>query len=102
MNIRGVEYSREISRVSTNKSVDPLSSRDRNLGQELYKNPFLDRFQTRIYRESLLVSNIVLLYIGHCLLFCFRSYLSIYSSLRSRAITSVIGKRYTRLLSPLY
>ena len=32
MNIRGVEYSREISRVSTNKSVDPLSSRDRNLG----------------------------------------------------------------------
>ena len=53
-------YSGEISRVSTDKSADPLSSRDRNLGQKPYKNPFLDRFQTITHRGSLLVSNIVL------------------------------------------
>ena len=50
----------EISRVGTNKSADPLSSRDRNLGQKPYKNPFLDRFQKTTHRGSLLVSNIVL------------------------------------------
>ena len=56
-----LEYcSREIGRVGTDKSADPLSSRDWNLGQKPYKNPFLDRFQTIIYRGSLLVSNIVL------------------------------------------
>ena len=60
MNIRGVEYSREISHVSTDKSIDLLSSHDQNLGQKPYKNPFLDRFQIIIYRGSLLVLNIVL------------------------------------------
>ena len=50
----------EIGRVGTDKSADPLSSRDRNLGQKPHKNPFLDRFQTIIHRGSLLVSNIVL------------------------------------------
>ena len=102
MNIRGVEYSEEISRVSTDKSADPLSSRDRNLGQEPHKNPFLDRFKKKIYRGSLLVLNIVLLYIDYYLLFYFRSYLSIYSLLRLYIIPSVIRKYYTYLLPPLY
>ena len=97
-----LQYSGEISRASTDKSVDPLSSRDQNLGQKPYKNPFLDRFQIRIYRESLLVLNIVLLYIDYYLLFCFRSYLSIYPLLRLYIIYSIIRKYYTYLLFSLY
>ena len=50
----------EISRVGTDKSADPLSPRDRKLGQKPHKNPFLDRFQTTTHGGSLLASNTVL------------------------------------------